>query len=539
MIVKEAKVTDEEAKKDVVLRFASLSVQEEWTSLTNYAPPGKFDDWVAEIEELFPEIKAFKTGSISRLQEICNEHIGIKKSDQGLIKRLNLQFKLEATKLKNPPSLVTNTALVDKYLTCFEPSFALEIGHMISRVMYDQIAGLTKATNPLPALVDRPERTIELDELFILVERLSKINVRPTTAGMSLSSAALPTSGAPTQAADWAKTEMRIKDEVRDQVEAGFAQIKDTLVLHKKEMRAELAEESKKSRADFKQTMEQYMGQSNWKGRDAPPHKDIVQAGQSPNRDGEDRTFRQPNRDCFYCYLGGHMVRDCPYKKEHIDSGKILIEGGRMKLGDGSAFPRWPESKSQKQRVDDYYANKVVPGAPVVLFQHYLHPRIDQITQFQQDLVDNLNSVYDSRDDEIRCFQVQRIIGENKARLEAYHPVASFQQNQYQPQVFNQAMPTQVAPNQAMAMFNPGTVQTYSPAPQVFQTQQPLNFPVTPQAAPQAQVAPTPGMIDLSQFAQMAQIVDAVRGSNGLPTNQAQFAQTRQSTKEGQTPSPN
>lgn len=549
MIITEGQIATVAAKKDLVLRYVSMTIQEEWKSLDKYGA-GTFEEWTEEIESLYPEIKSFRNGSLVRLQEICSKHVNIKKSDQGLIKRLNLQFGLEATKLRKAPSLVTNIVLVEKYLTCFDPTFAFEIESMISRVMYDREVGIIPpvVTVPTPgqqARVNRPEETIDLEELFKLVETLSRINVRGPTASSNMA-AAMPTAGAPLQVTEWAKAEKRIKTELTDRIEAEMAQVKDSLKVREDRMESKLnSVESGMSRIEkaFEQALNQGSFGKRETQRDPPPHRDVVQVTQQDH--GRDMTFRQPNKDCFYCYLSGHMVRDCPYKREHIDGGKIVIENNRMRLGDGSPFPRWPENKSQKQRVDDYYANKTVPGAPVLMQQPYSHPMNASASQFQQDLVENLVSVYDTRDDEIRSLHVQNLIRENTGG-NSYHPVATYQQNQQTiphqghsssgyPQILTPAMASyqqnQYQPVQQQYQptgYGVNNVNSYAPKPMDFQTSQPINFPSTPQVQP-AGSGNIGGAFDFSQFAQMVQLVDTIRGNGGLPSTQSQFAQTRSS----------
>lgn len=548
MIISEGAITTVAAKKELVLRYVSMTIQEEWKSLDKFGA-GTFEEWTEEIESLYPEIKSFRNGSLARLQEICGRHAGIKKSDQGLIKRLNLQFGLEATKLRRAPSLVTNIVLVEKYLTCFDTAFASEIESMISRVMYDREVGIIPpvVTVPTPgqqARVNRPEETIDLEELFKLVETLSRINVRGPTASSNMA-ATMPTIGAPLQVTDWAKAEKRIKAEISDKLEAEMAQVKDSLKIREDRMEAKLnTVESGMLRME--KTFEQALNQGSfgkketqsYGHRDPPPHRDVVQVTQQDH--GRDMTFRQSNKDCFYCYLSGHMVRDCPYKREHIDGGKIIIENNRMKLGDGSPFPRWPEIKSQKQRVDDYFANKTVPGAPVLMQQPYSHPMNTTASQFQQDLVEDLVSVYDTRDDEIRSLHVQNLIREN-TRAAMYHPVATYQQtipnqgasSSGYPQILTPAMASyqQNQYHPVQQQFQPvsyggGNVNTYAPRSMDFQTNQPINFPSTPQVQPVGS-GNIGGAFDFSQFAQMAQLVDTIRGNGGLPSTQNQFAQTR------------
>jgi hypothetical protein len=167
----------------------------------------------------------------------------------------------------------------------------------------------------------------------------------------------------------------------------------------------------------FKRLEESFKKNMNFALRGPAPHQEITPAGQSSQHGAQGGpSYNRPgpnHQDCFYCYLTGHMVRDCPFKREHIDLGRIIIEAGRMKLGDGTAFPKWPPEKSQKQRVDDYYLNRPVPGVPQVMMQIYTLPRIENITQFHVSLADNILAVYDYRDDEIRTLQAQRAISDN------------------------------------------------------------------------------------------------------------------------------
>lgn len=304
-----------------------------------------------------------------------------------------------------------------------------------------------------------------------------------------------------------------------------------------------------KLEASFKQSLSQV-------NRPLPPHQEAAVPSQ-PNREEPQRTYQPPRnnmdsgqpRECYYCYLTGHMVRDCPYKREDIDLGRILIENNRMKLGDGSPFPRYPDTKSQKQRVDDYYAGKAVPGAPQVFVQSYVHPRMEHpISQYQNSLIENLALLYDAKDDELRTMFAQRKIRDNTTQASAQHPVASFQASVYQPpQVYPNgggAMPTYASVMPGNPMMQPpyqaSMLQNYAPMAQPGYAPVPAPVPVVvPPAAPISQgidldnpVLP-PGM-NVRQF---IHLVDLLRGDGrSLPVTQDQFAITRKgSTREAET----
>jgi hypothetical protein len=175
MIIEGTNVTGDDEKKELMKQYASRTTNEEWESLDSYKL-GTFDEWVAEIEGLFPEIRTIQTGSLAKLSEICAEYRNLNKGEEGRIKRFNLSFKNEAQKLEKPPSLVTNLTLVDKFLGCFEKQFLIEINMMISQTMYwKRYGGTNGPLVPTPTVsgVDRPEETIPLEELMTMVEKLA------------------------------------------------------------------------------------------------------------------------------------------------------------------------------------------------------------------------------------------------------------------------------------------------------------------------------------------------------------------------------
>ena len=528
MIITSAGLTTDTERKDTLVKYSSIQVQEEWSSLETYKT-GTFEEWVAEIESLFPEIETITTGSLARLDKICEDYKGLKKSDKGKVKRFGVSFKNEALKLMKAPSLVTNPDLVDKYIACFEPAFAGEINLMISQTLYwktqaPKAQGPASGTTPAPSTPQliRGEDTIELADLIEMVENLTKINTTRTVTMANLT--AMTDTHISVGSAVGAGEFIKLKNEVSGRLDsfAGeVAQIKDSVALtearrvaDKKAADTARQEDKNELKESWKQTLNQAL-----QGHRSQPEITLVQPQIQPGPTYRSQGGSSENRDCYYCYLSGHMVRDCPYKREHIDGGKILIENNRMRLGDGSPFPKWPESKSQKQRVDDYYASKVVNGAPQILMQSYQHPRSDQVSQFQACIVDNLSSVYDSRDDEIRTWQAQDYIKDQLRGGQSQFPVATYIQGNH-------------------AMSNGGSVQTYAPSQMNFPTIPQQQSPVQPQVPPQIQQqapqnAPPmalPGNVD---WGQLAQFIAAIRGGeqDRLPTTQDQFATTRGNPK--------
>ncbi|KAJ6474806.1 hypothetical protein C8R45DRAFT_935333 [Mycena sanguinolenta] len=186
MICVVAGLKDDQQRKQTVLSFLPIYTQEEWQSLSKFLG-GSFDEWITEIEYLFPEIRTFQIGSLKKLGEICRRQNGITKTDLGLIRRLNLSFTNEAEKLEKPPALVMNLKLVDEYLSCFSPQFCNEISQLMNQEIYQErkrckdsfgVAGVAIALTG----VDRPEETMSFRDLMKMVETMAEGNTMTSVA---------------------------------------------------------------------------------------------------------------------------------------------------------------------------------------------------------------------------------------------------------------------------------------------------------------------------------------------------------------------
>lgn len=141
--------------------------------------------------------------------------------------------------------------------------------------------------------------------------------------------------------------------------------------------------------------------------------------GNSYNNNGYGNNYnRADDRRCFFC-LGDHLIRDCNTKNEYIDTGKIIIENGTIKLGNGAPLPPFPGWKSKKDRIDEYYAKNGGNKPPVMqAYNHYSYGNYQQ-NELAGDSVEN---VYDSRDDEIRSMRVQRAMQQGNIPIEQPKP---------------------------------------------------------------------------------------------------------------------
>ncbi|KAJ6483476.1 hypothetical protein C8R47DRAFT_1073266 [Mycena vitilis] len=361
-----------------------------------------------------------------------------------------------------------------------------------------------------------------LADVMNLVEDLAKSNVLRTVADAKtiVKESYLVDSQSNTQGSS--SEIVKLRAELSDQLSIfseDISKLKDAQVVAKKETNASINKIEERLDSNFNR-LEESMKQMTRALKPNTPHQEINLPGMTANRDGQDRGYRSqgPSQEmkegnCFYCFQNGHLVRDCPYKKEHIDMGRIKIENGRMRLGDGTAFPRWPDTKSQKLRVDDYYAGKAVPGAPHVFVQAYVQPVLEVIQAFHVNMPDDLNLVYDVREDENRTQLVQAHIRNNQVRYEPPSTIASYQ---------NQVVPPENGPAQSYAPVSyPQFQQTQYQVPSFATGMQPQHAHVQAEGL---------------SIAQLIQVMNALKANEvTTPNVQDQFAQTRQGARDSGT----
>jgi hypothetical protein len=166
--------------------------------------------------------------------------------------------------------------------------------------------------------------------------------------------------------------------------------------------------------------------------------------------------------------------------------GYIGFENGSLRLSNGQFIPKYPENKSKKEHVDDYwFAQGKKRGATLPLQSQNLVNTSD----------DRVDHIYDSRDDELLSLKVQ---------VQALARTS----NSGQP-VLNQT-----------AVNIPQPIQGMIPIPQ-FATPQFIQMPT----------APTGSM----DFGQLCNLVDAYRGGQQAE----QFVATRSGSRPDANSSPN
>jgi hypothetical protein len=531
-IIEQAKFTTDVQKKQTLLRYLdSVSTKDEWKSLASWTS-GTYEEFIDEIQLMYPEIQDISSGSIERLKAVCARFQDLKISDLGKIKRFGIAFMVEAKKLEKPPIALLNGTQVELYLASFNPEFREEIQKVIrsTEVILDE----TK-TAPAPAVVgvakgvDRRDSSVPITRVISIAESMARHHTPSNTVLIgsytSVSDEEVSRGTLPKYDPVIAK--------MKQEMDAGFSKIENEL------MQSKDREVIREKKTD---TMIRML-QQNLRG--AAPHQDVPETGQSHSQNDErQQQGQRPQRqnegnwqgrtqmggDCHYCLLPGHYIADCPHKAVHLDLGKLIVQNGRIKMGDGTYIPREPSNKSQRQKVDEHYDRKA-QGAPIQSNYNsqpqnggILHlPIPESDSQFN-----HIEYSYDTTMDEMRSLKAQNLALMEQQRLHGVYqqglvPTPQFQGVQYGPyrpptQVQNTA-PAQPAPNPGY----PG------------QTVVPINLATVPTGNP---INPAGPAIDIKVTPETMQFLSGMEygkqmAARGLPATQDQFVTTRGDVKGG------
>src|ERR1700749_3059138 len=166
--------------------------------------------------------------------------------------------------------------------------------------------------------------------------------------------------------------------------------------------------------------------------------------------------FPAKSSPCYYCLENGHLIANCDHKEHHIRIGWIQIDkGGFMRLGDGTALPRYPSDMSRRDRVEKHY-NRL--GQTVARQEERMRTLI-QGANYNRDVMmrwedqnfqeeDCVLDMYDPTDDYRKSRDTQMLLQtERLAQARAPGPITT----QYVPQTY---VPQQVAPVAANVQAN-------------------------------------------------------------------------------------
>jgi hypothetical protein len=77
----EAKVTDDQAKKAMIGKYADQESEEEWTAFDSFSDGYSWEEFKEELIENYPEAAAAERGTPSRIRQICSKAGKIEQGD--------------------------------------------------------------------------------------------------------------------------------------------------------------------------------------------------------------------------------------------------------------------------------------------------------------------------------------------------------------------------------------------------------------------------------------------------------------------------
>ncbi|CAK5282203.1 unnamed protein product [Mycena citricolor] len=237
-IVEDGGITDVKQAKSMYIRYLpSRQVMDVWEGLDTYSDDTKtVAEFEAEILKGYPEVSKRKTGTMADLDRLCRENRGIKITDEGDLKRFGLQMYSHYKRLSVPPAIITNKVACERYMRTLDSEFSTVLRNALatSQVFnkrYQTRAGIVNANVPATG-VNRQDDPIQLKELMTMAEEMAStlsnedeipIIARPPKVRFDYE----------TSPPNHAKVE---------ELENSISNLKDSFLLHQKELQTQLQE---------------------------------------------------------------------------------------------------------------------------------------------------------------------------------------------------------------------------------------------------------------------------------------------------------
>jgi hypothetical protein len=350
---KEAEITQDQAKKVSIGKYADQECEEEWKALESFDASCTWEEFKDELLENYPEAAAAERGTPYKLRKICSGTDKIDLGDMVAFYSFRRAFMAEAKKLRKPPAVMSNRELVELFIGCLSEAFAASVLQYLgnqsaaSKAAMGKNPGLMISGNPVSR---RPEDRYDLEDVCkaALAVTENSQGMFGLTQRTDQRSALLYTQPV---------SETKALAEKLHELEGEQAQEKDRLVSLGKNLEAKMGglENLLKSLMKPKSDAEaQHICKGdcrNGSGHDHEPSNNPAQ------RWGGKSSLE--NEKCFWCGLFGRFQADCPDLRNQIGQGNVkLNHEGKLRLRDGSFIPRHPEGASMKERVEKHYARK-------------------------------------------------------------------------------------------------------------------------------------------------------------------------------------
>lgn len=348
-LFKECGIVDDQEKKNHVRGYADGNSYMEWEAFDTYKAPRTYEEFEEEIIANYPAASSARDGSLLSLDRICNEHQGIRVDALGSLLAFVRAFTVEIKRLQEPPALLTNLQLVDKFLRTLAKPFASQVYDKLSRVAAAKVQPTTAAATTEGTSI--PKRRYE--DLFDLKD--------VTAAAIELSRSYSASGFQHALGTD--NTGVRIElEEIKEDVKNTFAQLNDHIGLSEKLadnnhkellktiMTARVAPVADASYNQAQQTQPQSQNQNQSQNHNQ---------NQSRNNSGPPPA-RDYGNECWYCGETDHIMMECALKLQDVAQGRIiLINGVKVSLPDQKINLRAIPGQFLKDKVNTYYNDQL------------------------------------------------------------------------------------------------------------------------------------------------------------------------------------
>jgi hypothetical protein len=343
---RDAGVTDDQAKKEMIGKYADQISEEEWAAFKTFDASYSWDDFKDDLIENYPEAAAAERGTPARIRLLCFETEKVRLGDMPALYSFRRAFMAEAKKLQQPPAVMGNRELVELFIGRLSDPLASAVlqylGNMKSNS--DLGSGKSKAVDKT-GKVRRPEDKYDLDDIC-----KAAIEVSGNSQGMFNLMNKSEERGVLlfTQPV----TENKILSEKLSELEGEQALEKDRLASLGKTIEARMG--------GLEDMLKTLMKQGK-----TPENQGDCKSGNCKAHDASSNPVQRwggksvESEKCFWCGFLGHFQADCEDLKNQLRSGNVKMnQEGKLRLRDGSHIPRFPTDASFKERVERHYAKK-------------------------------------------------------------------------------------------------------------------------------------------------------------------------------------
>lgn len=368
---KDAGITDDEAKKSMIGKYADPDSEEEWSAFDSFEKGISWDEFKEELIANYPEAAAAERGTPARLRELCKETNKIRLGDMPALYGFRRAFLAEAKKLRKPPAAMANRELVELFIGCLSEALASAVLQHLGRYETEARAK-EKATSV--AVTRRPEDKYDLEDIC-----KAAIQVSENSQGMFSLMKKKSSEDRSVYSFSQPASETRALADKVEELEGEHALEKDKLNSMNKELLSKIGEVEGLMKDLL--TQNQSTCKSNCKESSGRS-----QEGTSSSRDTEQKYGRSLEHEkCFWCGNPGHFQADCEDLKSQLKAGNVKVNAeGKYRMRDGSYLPNQPAGVPMKERVDRHYARKpsqyfygefeendpVVPSSPKISPQY-------------------------------------------------------------------------------------------------------------------------------------------------------------------------